>query len=501
MITRICKDFFCFLLSLLLFGPLGVATASECTVPACPPPSPPLTISTNTPVAVVIPVPVERSEAVKDQINMKNIVKGTEWWAGMVLQGYDATGLITKDGCRLRGSELLGEPEFRFRKTQLFNKNWTLEGDIGVVWGDFRYIHQRHRAVYIDLKELKLRWADPLLRLPFKTNLVLGRQYVAEDSGLWYRNYLDAVRVNYLAEDRGAYLMAATRFEDSRVSNSQESVDLSGHSYLIGRVFWKGWRHELFLEGMYEHVNPRNRYESRRFYEEIAPQRRLWWVNLGGSKRLTHLAFWLRGSVNWGSTERVYLRGRERCSGDRRAKRYQKINIFGGMVEGGAKWMDEMKGIGIRGAWASGHGHDFYLQPRIANNREKLFGFSSLHFLGDLSHPKLQNIWLVSVFGGLRLPLPYFTEGWLEALGVRSWRVNDSMSVAMSRYIAPAAYTQLEALGTEADLIVEGRRKGAKKDVTCSLVGSYFWPDNVFPDLRPAYEIYFRITFMFKHRP
>jgi len=384
-----------------------------------------------------------------------------ELWTVLGMRGHSAMGLDRPWGCRLRGGEGVFEAGIHFRKPGLFNRRWTLEGYALLKGGMYDFIHDEHRVLFLDLRELKLILEDPLLRLPFKWTVTIGRQYVAEDYGLWYRNYLDALRVDYQKGRWGFYLIGATRLEDHRVSNSEESVELENHYYALGRLYFRDWFKNLWGEFIYERTNP-DRKRHYQFYESVVPDNSLLWFNLGGSVRwASGIDVWAVFSRLFGKTEDLTTSMDFSCSGRHTLMNSRRFWTSGDMLEAGVKYRDELKGLGV--LVAVGEGKNLYVQPRLANNRRRLFGWERVRVFGDLLNPDLQNLFLWEVFGGVRFPRVLRGEAWLEALFVDYTRLRDKKPLKVSRYVADSLRPGGNHLGDELDVIFEWKRRAPSK--------------------------------------
>lgn len=439
-------------------------------------------------------LPEERGE---EFVPWREWATAPELWTVLGLRGYSVMGLKRPKGCRLRGGEGVLEAGLLFRKPHFFSEKWTLEGYALLKGGLYDFIHDEHRTLFLDLKEFKLILEDPLLRLPFKWTVTIGRQYVAEDTGQWYRNYLDALRVDYQKGRWGAYFIGATRFEDYRVSNSEESVDLKHHFYALGRIYYRDWFKGFWGELLYERTNP-DRKRHYPFYESVVPDNRLLWLNLSGRMRwASGLEAWAVFSKLWGRTEDVKTAMRRSCSGERLVVDNDRIWADGYLWELGLKYKDEVKGLGLVVLRAGGD--DLYVQPRLANNRRILFGWERFRAFGDLLHPRLQNLFLWGLFGGVKLPRVFKGEAWLEALFMDYARLEDKRPLRISRYTAGSLDRNGEHLGDELDVMLEWRKRAPSRKLFFRLVGAYFWPGEAFYSDKPAYKIYFSVRWFFRH--
>ena len=433
------------------------------------------------------------------EIPWQDWAKKSDLWGIFGVRGYIATGLDRPRACRLRCGEGVLETGVRFRKPRLLDRKWTLYGYLLFRGGVYDFLHDDRRTLYLDLRELKLVYEDPLLAMPEKIKLSLGRQYLAEDSGLWYRNYLDGLRLDYRRSHRGFYLFAGGRFEDSRVSNSEETVNLKRHFYLVGRLFYQDWLRKGAVELLYEHVDP-ERKNIYPFYEPAIPRNRLLWLNLEAQKDWpSGWRLWARASKVWGRSERNFFHHPDPCSGNRETSRREGFWAGGLLWEGGLRFTDESKGLGMALTWAEGK--DRYVQPRLANNRRRLFGWERLRFFGDLAHPRLENLLVWNVFGGLSLAPVLGGKVWLEFVFLKYLKVDGKELVRFSRCLNSPLRLGKKDLGEELDLILEWRRMDAENNWSLRLVGSYFWPEEAFLRRRPAYKIYFNFRWLVKHMP
>ncbi len=335
--------------------------------------------------------------------------------------------------------------------------------------------------------------------MPQKFQFSLGRQYLTEDSGIWYRNYLDGLRFDYRRGRLGLYFFAGGRLEDSRVSNSEETVNLKGHLYGLARVFYRDWLKEGAIELLYEHIDPEGD-DSYPFYRTIVPKNRLLWLNFEAHKAWpSGFRAWLRFSRVWGQTERINLVRPSPCSGERRILGRETISTGGFLWEGGFKFWDGGKGFGF--VVARAEGDKLYVQPRLANNRRLLFGRQRLRFFGDLAHPRLENLLVWNLFGGLRIGSLLGGETRLGIVFLKYQRVAGNERVRFSRCLGSPLKPGKKDLGEELDLILEWQRMGARSNWSFRLVGSYFWPEEAFENRKPAYRIYFNLRWLIKRMP
>jgi len=490
--------FFVLLLSLIFLSAKGWGR-DQCQWFPCPPvkeSSPGEIRDTPTPVppgVELLPPAVRKPSS----IPWREWATSPEIWTILGVRSYLATGLERPRACRLRGGEGVFETGLRFRKPNFLGSQWTFEGYALFKGGVYDFLHDDYRTLFLDLRELKITSGDPLLRLPSRWTFTLGRQYMAEESGLWYRNYLDAIRADYRKGRWGFYLIGATRFEDSRVSNSEESIDLENHLYALGRFYFRDWFRALSLELLYENVDP-DRKHKYQFFEAIVPQNSLLWLNLEGGKRwASGFRVWFRFSKIFGRSERMETLFKDSCSGKRFLVDKEKFWAGGKMWETGLAYFDEVKGLGF--LVARGDGQNPYLQPRLANNRRRIFGWERFRVFGDLVNPRLENLFLWEIMGGVRLPEIWQGESWLECLFLGYRRLEPEKPLRISRHIAGALRPEGKDLGKELDILFEWRRKGSHRNLTLRLVGAYFWPEGAFYSDKPAYKVYLWVRWLFKH--
>ena len=412
----------------------------------------------------------------------------------LFVDGSWVDGLDPKDGCWRRGRELLGRLGYRFA----FDL-----GDWASLWGDIfggigyqKFNSTSRRRGWWDVRYLYLltRTIDERKYPGF--DLTLGRMPILEPRSFWYRNYLDGLRLRYQSTLLRGYIFAGGRFTDSRISTSEEKINLQGYKYLIGRLDHQYYyKQHLGLFYIKEYKRNFSNTEGPDVWEGVRPKANLNWLGLRLRGEKWRGKYWLDISYMWGRrgfADTIF----EDCSACKivTATYTEGVHGFGGELGYKRVWGEVRKrGLGFRLAVAQGSsdrgGRNYYL-PRISTLMEPLFGPNRIRYYGELTNPELNNLIVLSLFGGQQVG----EETWIELNLLKYLQYTASPYTPFSRYfISPNGDSR--DLGYEIDLILDGQ---VADDVKWRYVvaGTLFIPGSAYSGLLDkwyAYGLFLRL--------
>jgi hypothetical protein len=302
-----------------------------------------------------------------------------------------------------------------------------------------------------------------------------------------------------------SFFLFGTRFNDSRISNSEERNNIKDYFYLIGNLEHQFYyNHYLSLFLMKEYKDKSDSIgETKSVWDPVKPDKNLNWIglrlignrNLNQNKYFNMFSYWADIAYMWGENQFVETKSLDCCSAYKIIKdfNYEDVSGFGGEL--GLAYKRKKWGIG--GRIAIGQGEDdneninaFY-QPRTSNNKDKLFGPTTVRSYGELSNPDLTNLILLGVFGGLEIK----DKMWLEINLLKYQQYIKTNTTTFSKYfISPNG--ESSDLGWEANLIFEGESRTKYAKWRYNLTGAYFKGGQAFDDVADiddAYGLFLRI--------
>ena len=413
----------------------------------------------------------------------------------LFVDGSFVEGLDPRTGCRKRGRELIGRLGYRF-VTDLFN-SFSVWGDIYGGLGYQRFRHTTRRKGWWDIRYLYLNTRTFEERNTPGYDLSLGRMPLLEPRGFWYRNYLDGLRLRYQSTLLNWYLFAGGRFNDSRVSSSEERINLQGYRYLVARADYQYYyRQHLGFFFIKEYKKRFSNLNDPSVWKGVRPKENLNWlgVRLKGEKEWG--SYWLDLGYMWG--KRGFTDSIEQdCTAYKVVTATYYKGVHGIGAEIGAKRLlgdERNKGVGFRFAVGQGSNSrtgstNFYL-PKISTSMSYLFGPNRIRYYGELANPDLNNLVLLSLFGGYKVG----EDTWLEANLIKYLQYKISPYAPFSRYfIAPNGKSR--DLGTELDLLIDGEITGNGRWRYVA-AGTLFIPGGAYSgklDQWNAYGVFLRI--------
>ncbi|WP_243644842.1 alginate export family protein [Phorcysia thermohydrogeniphila] len=387
----------------------------------------------------------------------------------LFLDGLSVGGMEIKGGCERRGKELTAKVGVRgswpiLESVRLFGDVYVGTGyqsyeetSRNKTWGDVRYFYLLAEPPYSGFRAL------------------VGRVPLVEERGFWFYNYVDGVRLEYRDSILSGFLFAGKRLGDSRISNTEERINLDGYAYLIGTLDYQYfYNHHLRFFFLREQRGDFGSSEVS-VWSGVKEKESLNWVGLRlngkfGRKRVRY--YWLDVAYMWGKRGFAQVL-EEECTAYKEvlSTSYRKVNGFG--MEVGGKMVINNKGVGARVALGQGSNtpseeRAFYL-PRLSTSREKLFGKNRVRYYGELANPDLNNLVIFSLFGGYR----FLPKNWLEFNLLKYLRYDSSGGTSFSRYfVAPKSGSK--DLGYEIDLMLDGELTTGKSRWRYLLTGSLF---------------------------
>jgi alginate production protein len=345
-------------------------------------------------------------------------------------------------------------------------------------WGDIRYFYLMAEHPYSNMR------------------LLAGRIPLREERGFWFYNYLDGIKLEYRSSLLNTFLFAGKRLSDSRISNTEERINLDGYGYLMGALDYQFlYGHHLEFFFLREHRGSFGGSEVS-VWSGVKEKEDLNWLGLRlkgklGGESIRY--YWLDVAYMWGKRGFAEVAQSE-CSAYKEvlSTSYRSVSGFG--VEVGGKMIVENKGFGARVAAGQGsntplEGKAFYL-PRVSTSREKLFGENRIRYYGELANPDLNNLIVFSHFGGYRL----FPKNWLEFNLLKYFRYDSSGGISFSRYFVSPDGNGKD-VGYELDLMLDGELSAGKGRWRYLVTGSLFVAGSAFGQLSKSklYSLSFRL--------
>jgi hypothetical protein len=414
------------------------------------------------------------------------------------LDGYDYWGLKPIHHCRRKGREIISRLGFRLIR-QIRNR-LSLWADARIGVGYQKFMKSSRRKYWIDLRYLFLSSKNAFERNS-GVQWSLGRMPIRENRGFWYYNYLDGLKLEYLSTTLYGMLFAGTRLEDSRVSSSEEKIKIEGYKYLIANLDYQYYyRKHLQVFFVKERRNDYSENVGEVFstWSSTRPKQDLNWIGLSlrGTGEFNFFQnYWIDLAYMWGKKGIIsdtYLD----CSADHLVldKRYRRVYGFGGEV--GVKGKRGKFGWGGRFALGEGSkrkvGHKQFFLTKISNSMEKVFGENRYRYYGELANPDLNNIVILSLFGGYEVT----PQNWLILNIVKYQQYKKGDYAPFSRYLINTNGESAD-LGWEIDLSVNGKSTDSMGGEWRYIVtGSYFIPGDAYngvDEANRAYGVNFRI--------
>ncbi len=413
------------------------------------------------------------------------------------LDGYYVRGLKPKNYCGRDGNAIIGRVGVRF--SWQLSHSISLWGDIfaGVGhqsfahsdidkgWGDIRYLYLSTKSVY-----------EPDY---FGYYASIGRLPVIEKRGFWFYNYLDGAKIGYKSTLLHWFLFAGTRLEDFRISNSDEKTNIQGYDYFIGYADYQYfYKQHIGLFYISERKNKFSNLNDVSVWKGVRDKENINWagLRLKGDVflRNTDTRYWLDIGYMWG--KRGFANTKfNGCTAYKSTvyTEYKKERGLG--LDLGGKALFGKTGIGLRFAMGQGvntlkRGKEFYL-PRISNERERMFGLNRIRYYGELTNPDLNNLFILSVFGGYE----FYENNWFEINVLKYLQYHTSKSLSFGRYfVSPNGNSR--DIGYETDVMLDGEIKTDSNKWRYLITGSVFLPGEAFNgllDRRVAYGIFLKI--------
>ncbi len=419
------------------------------------------------------------------------------------VDGHTVQGMKEKGCCRKKGNEIIGKLGLRLKLK--LAKRLGLWGDVRVGAGYQDYIHSYRTKFWFDISSLYLLTQDPFEPFYPGLDLQVGRIPISETRGFWYRNSLDSIRVKYQSTLLNGFVLFGTRFNDSRISNSEERNNIKDYFYLIGNLEHQYYyNHYISLFLMKEYKDKSDDIgEIKSVWDPVKPDRNLNWIGLRliGNKNLkdeeskNKFSYWGDIAYMWGENQFVSSKALDCCSAYKIIEDYDYDDVSGWGGEAGLSYKKEIWGLGAR--LAIGQGEDsnenltVFFQPKTSNNKDKLFGPTTIRTYGELSNPDLTNLVLIGLFGGLEIS----EKTWLELNLLKYQQYRKSASTTFSKYlISPNGNSN--DLGWEANLILEGEQRTKYAKWRYNVTGAYFQGGKAFDnvaDIDNGYGLFLRI--------
>jgi alginate production protein len=383
---------------------------------------------------------VEKEEEVRETYRLN-------WYS--FTDGIYASELNLRGGCKGKGWEITERSGVKL--LWQISDSATLKGDFYVGVGKQNFKETTRSKAWISVRYLYLSYSLPF----YGFSLSGGRLPVQEERGFWFSNYIDGIKLSYSSSILNGFLFAGKRLEDSRVSTSEERINLEGYEYVIGNLDYQYlYGHHLELFYLWEH---RSSFEGTGIvsvWNDVKEKENLNWMGLrlkGKFEGKSSRHYWLDLAYRWGkegSAEAMILG----CTAYKAILSTSYRSVSGWGLEIGGKLFRENEGVGVRVAAAK----EFSL-PKLSTSREKLFGFNKVRSYGEVTNPDLNNLIILSTFGGYRL----FPSAWLEVNLLKYLKYRSSEGVSFSRYFPPSKDGR--DIGYEIDVMLDGTA-GDKED-------------------------------------
>jgi len=385
-----------------------------------------------------------------------------------------------------KGEDLIGRLGIRF--AYQIKENLSFWSDVYVGAGYQKFMEDDQTKLWWDIRYLYLSNTNLPYRDKYGFGIKAGRVPVIDRRGFWFYNYLDGLYLSYRKTLLQVWGFVGTRAFDTRVGTNEESVNIQGYTYFIGNIKYQYfYQHFASLYLIGEYKNDFSNLSSPDVWEGVREKRKLAWVGIrleGKPVGRSGLDYWADIGVITGTKGVVNSSIREPYADIVvRGKWSQRVSDIG--LDLGAKLIKENWGLGGRLAYG---GREFYL-PKLSNRRSYLFGKNTIRYYGELFNPSLNNITVVSVFGGYRLE----GENWITVNLLNYFKADKNYSSGYSRYFYTAK--DKKYLGTEVDLIYDGEIGDNSSKWRFLVVGSYFKGSDAFDHLsrKDGYGIFFKL--------
>ncbi len=413
------------------------------------------------------------------------------------VDGYAVKGLDPKDMCRRNGSEITGRAGLRFA--------WQITNGISL-WGDLfggigyqSFMHSNRKRGWFDVRYLYLSTKSVYEPDYHGYYGSLGRIPVIDKRGFWFYNYLDGIKGGYRSTLLNWFVFLGKRFEDSRFSNSEERINIQGYDYIVAHADYQYYyRHHLGGFYLFEHKSKFSNLDGASVWKGVRNRESLNWlgIRLNGtfSARTSDVDYWFDLGYMWGKRgfATAAFKG---CTAYKSviSTSYKSMKGFG--VELGGKTVIGKTGLGARVAVGEGsdtvsHNRGFYL-PKLSILRDKMFGFNRIRYYGELANPDLNNLLIISLFGGYNI----YPDNWIEINLLKYLQYSKTGGVPFGRYfLAPNGSSR--DIGYEMDLMLDGRIKTADAKWRYLLTGSLFIPGRAFNgmlDEKDAYGVFLKV--------
>jgi len=436
-----------------------------------------------------------KKKEIKEKVLSSSKAK-KQWY--FFIDGHDYWGLKPIHHCRRKGKEIVNRLGFRIAYQLKANLSFWADARLGM--GYQKFMKSDRRKYWIDLRYLFLSSKNVLGR-NHGTHWSLGRMPIREARGFWYYNYLDGVKLEHFSTTLYGMFFLGTRLEDSRVSSSEERIKIEGYKYLILNLDYQYYykKHlELFFVKERRDSYSENVGEVFSTWSSTRPKQDLNWIGLSlrGTVDSNYTwNYWVDLGYMWGK-KGVLTDTLLDCTADHLVlnKQYRKVYGLGGEL--GVKGESGEFGWGGRFAFGEGSrnrtGHKQFFLTKISNSMEKVFGESRYRYYGELTNPDLNNIVILSVFGGYRLNL----QNWVVLNLVKYWQYKKGNYAPFSRYLINTNGRNTD-LGWELDLSLNGKSFDFLGGEWRYIVtGSYFMPGDAYngiDEANRAYGVNFRI--------
>ncbi len=420
----------------------------------------------------------------------------TDVWSEryVTLNGHVAEGLKPIDTCRRKGHEILGRIGVRYKFQILGSYGVWLDARLGL--GHQNYLDDNRNKLWLDVRQLYFSTRNPMGTNMPGVYLSIGRIPVADVRGFWFYNSLDSIKAEYLSTQLNGFVLVGTRFNDSRVSNSQEQNNIKDYDYLIGNLDYQ-FRYAnhaaLFFVKEYSDIdNAVGDHHS--VWEPAKPKNNLTWLGLRlrgaiGDDFEHYVRYWLDVAGVWGRTQNISEAACDECGGCRYVTGVSSTKAHGIGGELGALLRSGDFGVGAQIGFAGKK----FIQTRLSNNRAIMLGPTTVRYFGQLANPDLSNIVIAGLFGGYRVR----TNDWLELNLLKYMQYSKDYGTYFSRYLTSTNGNSRD-LGYEADLIYEGEVRETASRWRYNVVGSYFRAGSAFNDvdsIKNAYSLYFDLKY------
>ncbi|WP_457678111.1 alginate export family protein [Thermovibrio sp.] len=380
-------------------------------------------------------------------------------------------------GCgTCKREDLYGRFGYRFFKDLPYGLN--LRGDFRLGLAHQRYLSSSRNRGWLSIRELYLT-NRPITGKAFSGwAFELGRVPIVEPQGFWYYNFLDGLKVYYQSTLLKGYAFLGARLNDNRIYGDEERRNIQGYRYGILRLDYQYYyRHHLGGFFLYENKPSFSDWKRFSTWKPAREKKNLKWLGLRLNGNFNGFNdYWLNLAYNWGSDGTVYSK-RLDCSSSYEGLGTSFNKVHGWALDLGLKHKGLSKGLGIRLAYGQGNGDSsLFRQPLLSNNRDYLFGFNRIKYYGEFLDPDLTNLYLVSLFGGVKVS----DSSWFEVNLLQYFRNKSTLRNYFASCFSPD--DNGHDIGREVDLILDGSLGDKKSRFRYLLVGSLFNPGNAYRD-------------------